>query len=127
MYKKITAVILLIYCSAILFAQQGVPAGTGSTQAEIAKAATYTSDHKYALVIGNSNYAGLTPLSNPVNDANDIAAVLTHLGFTVEKILNGTMPQMEDAVVRFKEKLSSAEGAYGFFFYAGHGIARWVC
>ena len=77
---------------------------------------------KYALVIGNSNYTGLTPLSNPVNDANDIAAVLEHLGFTVDKVLNGTLEQMEDASIRLKDRLSAAENAYGFFFYAGHGV-----
>ena len=32
------------------------------------------------------------------------------------------MTQMEDAVEHFKEKLSSAEDSYGFFFYAGHGV-----
>jgi len=82
----------------------------------------YSSDKKYALVIGNGNYTGLSPLANPVNDASDIAAVLEHLGFNVEKVLNGTMFQMEDAVLRLKDRLTEAENAYGFFFYAGHGV-----
>ena len=77
---------------------------------------------KHALVIGNSNYSGLTPLANPVNDANDIAAVLEYLGFTVEKVLNGDLEQMESAATRLRERLSEAENAYGFFFYAGHGV-----
>ena len=76
---------------------------------------------KFALVIGNSNYTNLSPLSNPVNDANDIAAVLQHLGFTVEKVLNGNLEQMEDASIRLKDRLKN-ENAYGFFFYAGHGV-----
>jgi len=29
---------------------------------------------KYALVIGNANYTGFSPLKNPVNDANDMTA-----------------------------------------------------
>ena len=77
---------------------------------------------KFALVIGNGAYANLTPLANPVNDANDIAAVLEYLGFTVDKVLNGTLEQMEDAVTRLKDRLSSADKGYGFFFYAGHGV-----
>ena len=97
---------------AILFAQNSDPVDQAS----------YTSDQKFALVIGNSNYTGLTPLANPVNDANDITAVLQHLGFTVEKILNGNLEQMEDAVTRLKDKLIAAENSYGFFFYAGHGV-----
>jgi len=31
---------------------------------------------KYALVIGNGNYTGLSKLANPVNDANDMTAAL---------------------------------------------------
>ena len=77
---------------------------------------------KFALVIGNGAYANLTPLANPVNDASDIAAVLEHLGFTVDTVLNGTLEQMEDACVRLKDNLSAADNAYGFFFYAGHGV-----
>ena len=77
---------------------------------------------KFALVIGNANYSGLTPLANPVNDANGIAAVLEYLGFTVDKILNGNQEQMENAITRLKNRLSGAENAYGFFFYAGHGV-----
>ena len=105
---------VFILLSAIIFAQQS------SDPAE--QAGKYTSDKKYALVIGNGNYTGLTPLANPVNDANDITAVLEHLGFSVDKILNGNMTQMEDAVIRLKDRLSTAESSYGFFFYAGHGV-----
>ena len=77
---------------------------------------------KYALVIGNGNYSTLSPLSNPINDANDIAAVLEHLGFSVEKVLNGDLEQMEEAALRLKEKLMETSNAFGFFFYAGHGV-----
>jgi len=77
---------------------------------------------KFALVIGNGNYTGLTPLANPVNDANDVAAVLEYLGFTVDRVINGNLEQMEDAVMRLKDNLSEVEKGYGFFFYAGHGV-----
>jgi len=50
---------------------------------------------KYALVIGNGAYTGLSRLANPVNDANDVAAALQGLGFTVDKVLNGSLDQME--------------------------------
>ena len=85
----------------------------------------FAQDHepyKYALVIGNGNYDNLSRLSNPVNDANDIAAVLLYLGFQVEKVLNGNMNQMEDAVMRLKDRLGDSKDSYGFFFYAGHGV-----
>ena len=77
---------------------------------------------KYALVIGNSAYTGISKLSNPVNDASDMEAALRSLGFTVEKVLNGNLDQMETAVMNLKRKLSADRNTYGFFFYAGHGV-----
>jgi len=102
---KKSLILALVLLPAVLFAQQDDSA-----------------PQKYALVIGNANYTGLSPLTNPINDANDISAVLYHLGFTVDKVLNGTLEQMEDAVLRLRENLSAAENSYGFFFYAGHGV-----
>jgi len=84
---------------------------------------TGQSDHqKFALVIGNGNYNGIAKLTNPVNDANDMAAVLTGLGFTVDKILDGNLEQMENAVELFKNRLSVSKNSYGFLFYAEHGV-----
>jgi len=80
------------------------------------------SQNRYALVIGNGNYTGLTKLNNPVNDANDMASALQKLGFTVDKVLNGTQDQMDTAVIRLKNRLSVSSDTYGFFFYAGHGV-----
>ena len=77
---------------------------------------------KFALVIGNSAYSNVTKLANPVNDANDMAALLEQLGFNVEKILNGRLDQMEDAALRLKTRLSVSKDSYGFLFYAGHGV-----
>jgi len=77
---------------------------------------------KFALVIGNGNYANITKLNNPVNDANDIAVALQGLGFTVDKVLNGTLDQMESAAIRLKNRLSASKNSYGFLFYAGHGV-----
>jgi len=81
-----------------------------------------TERQKFALVIGNGNYTGLSRLANPVNDANDVAASLQKLGFTVDKLLNGSQEQMDSAVMRLKNRLSVSGDAYGFFFYAGHGV-----
>ena len=101
--RRSLTVLALALLPAVLFAQETKPA-------------------KFALVIGNANYTGLSRLANPVNDANDIAAVLEHVGFSVDKILNGSRVQMEDAVMRLKKNLGAADNSYGFFFYAGHGV-----
>ena len=52
---------------------------------------------KWALVIGNAEYKE-SPLRNPANDASDMAEALRNLGFTVDRLTNGTQQQMEDAI-----------------------------
>ena len=97
--------LLLVVSAAGLFAQQG-DSGV----------------QKYALVIGNGNYTGISKLNNSVNDANDVAAALQALGFNVDKIVNGSLEQMENSVMNFKRRLGGSKDTYGFFFYAGHGV-----
>jgi hypothetical protein len=79
---------------------------------------------KFALVIGNGAYtgSGVDQLKNPVNDANDIAAALQSLGFTVDKQVDANLDQMEKAIIRFKNRLSASNDTYGFLFYAGYGV-----
>jgi hypothetical protein len=77
---------------------------------------------KFALVIGNSEYTEFARLKNPMNDANDMAAALHELGFTVDKVIDGSLDDMERAIERLKNRLSGSRNTYGFFFYAGHGV-----
>lgn len=77
---------------------------------------------KYALVMGNGDYTGIARLNNPVNDAGDMAAALTDMGFSVDRVINGNLEQMERAIMQFKNRLSVSRDTYGFFFYAGHGV-----
>lgn len=77
---------------------------------------------RFALVIGNGNYAELGKLKNPANDAADMAAALKELGFKVRLLVDADLPAMEDAVVRLGNDLSQSADSIGFFFYAGHGV-----
>lgn len=72
-----------------------------------------------ALVIGNSKYE-FSPLSNPANDARDMAGLLKKLGFVVTLKINANQEQMEGAINNFGKKLSA--GGVGLFYYAGHGV-----
>jgi hypothetical protein len=77
---------------------------------------------RYALVIGNSNYAGIEKLRTPVNDATDIAEALKRLGYNVDLRLNMGINQMESAVIGFTDRLALDRENEGFFWYAGHGV-----
>ena len=89
--------------------------------AALLAASALFAQQKYALVIGNSNYSGISSLRNPANDANDMETALKALGFNVEKLLNGDLERMEDAVENLGRRLGASADSIGFFFYAGHG------
>ena len=75
---------------------------------------------RVALVVGNGAYRSTTPLSNPLNDARDMAAALKAAGFTVVEALDAGKPQFDSALRTFADKLTNADIA--LFFYAGHGL-----
>ena len=74
---------------------------------------------RHALVIGNANYAA-NPLRNPVNDAQDMGARLTELGFQVELLLDADLPTMLSGVIEFGKGLD--DNSVGLFYFAGHGM-----
>lgn len=79
-----------------------------------------SNERRIALIIGNSNYTGDNKLSNPVNDATDMARKLEQLGFVVVKALDQTKQGMESAISQFGTKAAGYDVA--LFYYAGHGI-----
>lgn len=84
--------------------------------AQLAEAAS----GKVALVIGNAKYADVAPLKNPENDAIDMAAALSEIGFDVTVKLNADIETFDDALGEFQQKAERSEIAV--VFYAGHGI-----
>jgi len=81
---------------------------------------TLAASPRTALVIGNSQYA-LMPLTNPENDAEDIAKKLKTLGFEVIFATNKSKSEMKALIRQFGSELKQ-KGGVGLFFYAGHGL-----
>jgi uncharacterized caspase-like protein len=77
-------------------------------------------DRRLALVIGNSAYKHTPRLDNPGNDAADMAARLTQVGFEVIVGRDLDKAGMDRTIRDFAEKLAGAD--VGLFFYAGHGL-----
>lgn len=75
---------------------------------------------RVALVIGNSAYAKAPALTTPKNDANDMAAALKAVGFTVILGMDLDKTGMERKIREFAGDLSGAEA--GVFHYSGHGL-----
>jgi formylglycine-generating enzyme required for sulfatase activity len=84
--------------------------------------AAQSSGPRYALVIGNASYSNINKLPNTVNDARDIAAALTKLGYQADLKLDLGEKQFEAAIKSYVAKLKSNRNSEGFFWYAGHGV-----
>jgi hypothetical protein len=78
-------------------------------------------ERRVALVVGNSNYEGQRiSLSNPKNDADDMAAKLRKLGFEVLTAIDATKQEFESKVAEFARLGKNADMA--LFYYAGHAL-----
>ena len=116
MLKSVVVVVFFACCGLLAFAQQN------SGPVDRAAPQDFSVPQKFALVIGNGAYTNVSALHNPVNDANDMAAVLRELGFAVDVLADADLHEMDDAVTLLKSRLSASRNSYGFFFYAGHGV-----
>jgi len=76
---------------------------------------------RLALVIGNRDYPW-KPLTNPVNDATDVAAALEQAGFkgNVKTVFNAQHDAMKRAVRDFVASVHP--GDFAFVYYSGHGV-----
>ena len=72
---------------------------------------------RIALVIGNGDYQ-INPLTNTLNDAQDMAKALEDLDFKVTLVQNANRRTMRDAIYDFNDKLN--KDTVGLFYYAGH-------
>lgn len=71
-------------------------------------------------MIGNSSYQHTVELTNPRNDAGDIARELKRLGFHVISGFDLDKHSMDRKILEFAEALNGVDA--GLFFYAGHGV-----
>lgn len=73
-----------------------------------------------ALVIGESKYAALPALTNPVSDARAIDDMLTDLGFRVDRVLEARGSQIQQRVDQFTADATGADVV--IVYYSGHGV-----
>ncbi|MGO9419537.1 caspase family protein, partial [Roseiarcus sp.] len=85
-----------------------------------ALAAPCYADKRVALVIGNGAYKHTPALSNPPNDAADVAEALKAVGFDVTLKIDVDKRQMDQVVAQFARDGKGADAL--LFYYAGHGM-----
>ncbi len=72
-----------------------------------------------ALVIGNAAYEK-SPLTNPVNDARDMASALKRFGFDVTLLTDTDRRDMIRAIQTFGDSLT--DGSAALVYFSGHGL-----
>lgn len=86
-------------------------------------ATTAMAEPRIALVVGNGQYSLVSPLDNPVADAQLIATTLGECGFEVKILTDTTQITLNRAIAQFGRDLRVAgPEATGLFYYAEHGV-----
>jgi uncharacterized caspase-like protein len=84
---------------------------------------TALAENRIALVIGNSNYATVTALPNPANDARAMTKFLTSAGFEVVQEPDLMQSDMRRAIGNFANMVAAkGPDTVALVFYAGHGL-----
>ncbi len=97
------------------------PSAVVSASPAPAKALAAASEHRVALVIGNSAYKSAPELPNPRRDAQLIADALKNLRF--DKVVLANDLSREAMIATLRNFASDADKAdWAVIYYAGHGI-----
>lgn len=94
-----------------------------SLAAALSPSSARAADGRYALVIGNGNYATVPDLPNARTDAQHVGAKLAGIGFDVTLGLDLDATGFSNAVADFRAKLKTGNARNVVFYYSGHGFA----
>jgi hypothetical protein len=86
----------------------------------VAAVAPARAERRVALVIGNSTYKSVVALTNPKNDAEDVATSLRDLGFEVMIRLDVEKNAIRPVLKDFSRLVTGADTA--LVYYAGHAL-----
>ena len=80
----------------------------------------HAEERKVALIIGNSNYSGISRLTNPGNDSRLITASAKQAGFDVIQANDLSIATFQKSLREFRVRAEGADVA--LVYYAGHGM-----
>ncbi len=100
--------------------QQQQADGTNAEPSTPGGKATEPEGRRVALVIGNSGYSAVTPLTTPANDARALGERLASLGYEVLLGIDKNRREMADLLAEFYAKAPGAGVA--LFYFSGHGM-----
>jgi uncharacterized caspase-like protein len=78
-------------------------------------------ERRIAMVVGNANYKNPSlVLSNPKNDAEDVASALRSLGFEVIQAVDTNKRDLDLSMAKFARLATDSDAV--LFYYAGHAL-----
>jgi tetratricopeptide (TPR) repeat protein len=112
--KKLSLFIILFICISLSYAQE--------RNLRLVKNPTDnpTNQKRKAVVIGMSDYGEGRNLNNTLNDASDMAEVLTKLGFEVTLLKNNDLRSLKTNLANWYSSIERNDMA--IFYFAGHGM-----
>lgn len=95
-----------------------------ATMAALALSAlSVSAQDRFALVIGNSSYKTVSPLTNPGRDAAAVGALLKDAGFQVTSALDLDKSSMSKVIRFFTTSIAEKpENTVALIYFAGHGV-----
>jgi formylglycine-generating enzyme required for sulfatase activity len=120
MYRYLTLFSILVFLISAANSEEQKQVTDEATASTVASVAVEAPPVHRALVIGIGNYNSLPSLSNPTNDAKDMAAILKELGFEVTLKLNITERVLKNAIQDFGQLLQKNDVA--LFYYSGYAL-----
>ncbi len=101
--------------------REKIGSAASAPPAQPSQVASCAGSRRVALVIGNSAYGGGGRLDNPVNDADDVSALLRDkLCFSVILAKDATLSTFLSKLNEFSKTAQGADVA--LFYFAGHGM-----
>jgi|GEM_PF-2521563 len=115
--KKFFILTALLFFACVLYAQPG--SGERNFKLVTPPTDNPTNQKRKAVVIGMSDY-GVRSLDNTLNDAADMADVLTKLGFEVTLLTNNDLRNLKNNLSKWYSTIEGNDMA--IFYFAGHGM-----
>ena len=112
--KTFSLFLALSFCTCLSFAQ------TRNFRLVKAPVENPVNQKRKAMVIGMSDYGSGRSLNNTLNDADDMAEVLTRLGFEVTLLKNNDLRNLRTNLTNWYNTIEGNDMA--IFYFAGHGI-----
>jgi hypothetical protein len=100
----------------------GLGSATGQAQEKGMVQVAAPTEGRIALLVGNASYQYAGVLKNPINDVDEMAAVLKTAGFSVQVLRDVGLKNLVTGIDQFRSNIEHGNYETALFYYSGHGV-----